>query len=79
MTGTETETETEPRDRVVPQTVIRDCHSRFRLRLRLCLKFMVLQLTPFVEYILSHIASASWTVGVAAPRLITITSTKIRD
>ena len=51
MTVTETETETEPKDRVIPETVIPDCHSRSRLRLRLCLKFMILQ--PFKEYILS--------------------------
>ena len=46
MTRTETETETELEDQVIPETVIRDCHSRSKLRLRLFIKFMVLQLTP---------------------------------
>ena len=49
MPQTKTETETEPNDRVIPETVTWDCNPRSRLRLRLCLKFMILQLTPFVE------------------------------
>ena len=32
VTGTETETETEPEDWVIPETVIRACHSRSRLK-----------------------------------------------
>ena len=54
MTGTKTEIETEPEDRVILEAVIPDCHSRSRLRFRLCLKRMVLQLMPFKKYIFSQ-------------------------